>query len=497
MSTSSSLSAGPLRVDVECVLRFLGPLHVGSGERLSVLTDAPVLRDRQGRPYLPGSSLRGVLREHCEREHALLGLERAVLVRLFGPASHEIGEWDRQGRLKVMDTRLDLGDQDAEVRDHVRHDRKQGSAADGGKFDQEVSFATRGEVRLVYEGDGADDPELILLRAALRALERGRMAMGGKSAWGLGLCRAEGTTYRVVDRSSPAGLSGYLRTRLGDPDDACLESLPEAPWTLESSTGAVVHSLPPLSWLRLQIDWVFDGPMLVAGPCQGDRPDVAGESQLALEAVYQSDAAGNPLLPGSSLRGALQAHARRIAATLEQGEVAERLFGCIDSDGKKTGRRGLLRMGDGSLTEPCPPLLMRHVAIDRITQFAADGRLFDAAALQSPVFRNEIHLTWNPEDPLDGAAVALLLFALRDAGLGDLWVGSRTTRGYGSLQEIRLVQTEASLVERADDRLRRCEIEPFVSEGGVPDLAKHAGLGPAISETLEIWSGRLDHGRRT
>jgi len=48
-------------------LRAEGALHIGSGGggRVGIddaLTDATVARDSQGRPYVPGSSLRGVLR---------------------------------------------------------------------------------------------------------------------------------------------------------------------------------------------------------------------------------------------------------------------------------------------------------------------------------------------------------------------------------------------------------------------------------------------------
>jgi CRISPR/Cas system CMR subunit Cmr4 (Cas7 group RAMP superfamily) len=86
VSAASELSRGPHLVTIECNLTFDGPLHVGTGERLSVFTDAPLLRDGSDNPVLPGSSIRGVLRDWCEREAALLDVDRGALFRLFGRA---------------------------------------------------------------------------------------------------------------------------------------------------------------------------------------------------------------------------------------------------------------------------------------------------------------------------------------------------------------------------------------------------------------------------
>jgi CRISPR/Cas system CSM-associated protein Csm3 (group 7 of RAMP superfamily) len=43
-------------------------LHIGTGERVSPgASDLPVVKDGLGRPYIPGSSLKGVLRAYAER----------------------------------------------------------------------------------------------------------------------------------------------------------------------------------------------------------------------------------------------------------------------------------------------------------------------------------------------------------------------------------------------------------------------------------------------
>ncbi|HEX9945764.1 MAG TPA: RAMP superfamily CRISPR-associated protein, partial [Thermoanaerobaculia bacterium] len=53
-------------------LELVSPLRLSSG-RASDVTDAPLMRDRAGVPYIPGSSLRGVIRSELERILAGLG----------------------------------------------------------------------------------------------------------------------------------------------------------------------------------------------------------------------------------------------------------------------------------------------------------------------------------------------------------------------------------------------------------------------------------------
>jgi len=122
-TTGERISRGSFRVEIHCPLQVSGPLHVGSGQRLSTMSDAPILRLSDGTAYIPGSTPRGVIRDWCEREAPRLGVSRAALTRLFGPGLSERAQRastalrslargdgsnpdDRQGRLIVRDLKL-------------------------------------------------------------------------------------------------------------------------------------------------------------------------------------------------------------------------------------------------------------------------------------------------------------------------------------------------------------------------------------------------------
>lgn len=450
-------SRGKHCVEIEATLQFHGPLHVGTGQRLSPLTDAPVLRDHEGAAYLPGSSVRGVLRDHAEREARLLGVGDAAVDRLFGRAGPgKTG--DRQGCLRVEDVKLP-NVPGVEVRDHVKLDRRYGAAERGLKFDQELVHPDRASLRMVYEGEGPGDEELRLVDELVRCLRHDRLlALGGKSAWGQGIVSATRVTRRVTDRSVPDQLSSWLGARTPAPppggaqqvaehasqqpkrhdlppigDARPAEDYPEyAPANRENAGGS---RRPPWSWLRLAVRIQLDGPFLVAAADPGESD---------ADAAPFRDGRGRIVLPGSSLRGALHSEIDRICTTLGTPEIAHRLFGI--AKGEQSERRGLLRVGEGVLCADPVQLRMEHVAIDRLTQFAADKKLFNADALASPCFESELMVRWHHADKGDRAAVAALLFGLRDLAQGWIWLGSRTTRGYGRVHEVTFSKAVASTV---------------------------------------------------
>ena len=470
-NVSKALSRGPYRLEIRIPVTFDGPVHVGTGERLSIQTDAPVLRLPQGPPYLPGASIRGVLRDWCERERAALQVSGEAFNRLFGCTPDQRGSSDdRQGRLTVLDAYL----QDAaEIRDHVSIKSEWGATQRGAKFDQEIVHAAGTALILLYEGDSSDDEEIVLLRSAVEALCQGVLAFGGKTGWGLGWVKVDGSPeYKAFDRSDTSDLASFLRRDQ-------LQPLPAAPTGKPAPTPQTPSKGDPLRWsfLKLELTLQFEGPMLVAGP---DRELISEEVRAALQIpesvklrtpdhVYLKGAQQHPVLPGSSLCGTLRAHAFRIATTLNVEPIAKRLFGT-------TERAGLLRVGegkhDGPLRNGKPACVwMDHVAIDRVTGFAAEGKLFNCWALASPRFTTQILVRWQAGDQQSFACVALLLFLLRDAEQNLLWAGSRTTRGYGYLRSLPLnaaMLSEGSAEPRAFTNLTSSSVASIATQ--IPGL---------------------------
>lgn len=448
MSETVPLARGPYRVEITCPLAFDGPLHVGAGERLSAETDAPLRKGAAGRFYLPGSSVRGVIRDVCEREAALLGVGPEALLRLLGPPrGGRRDESDRQGRLEVLDVEFERVT--TQVVDRVRHERNTGTAAPGGKFDLEVAWVSGGALALVYHGDGTSDPELRLIDRAVELLQKGIVAFGAGAGGGLGMVTSDREEKReqVHDRGDPRQLAAFLQQRLGSEsvDGASVRKHPIA-----ETAGGIMNAPAPWCWLELVLDIGFDGPMLVAMSRPAERKRLEGEKEP--DATWFSDRAGTPWLPGTGLRGAIHAHADRLVNTVDRRDLATTLFGEVHGD--DTGQRGLALMGWGSVANsPSSSVVLNHVAIDRLTGFAATGRLFSCEALASPVFRHRLLLRWDAGDEQQAAAAFLMLLCLRELEQRLLGVGSRTTRGYGEIASVKLQRATARWVEHSNGGL--------------------------------------------
>ena len=196
-------------------------LHIGAGKSADLAgSDLPVMRDGSGRPLIPGSSLRGVLRagihsfsDSLRLDSVLSRAEEAppdlppefvegwtklkLVDRLFGAAADRSGAFSYGSRLQISDG-LCMDDVAVELRDGVGIDRERRTAAQGVKYDLEVVPAgTRFLGRIRFKNPA--DYELGLLAQALWMLDQGLLLLGGKSARGLGWIQVEVTSPRQLD----------------------------------------------------------------------------------------------------------------------------------------------------------------------------------------------------------------------------------------------------------------------------------------------------------
>ena len=394
-----------VRYEVEAICRT--PLRTGGTDG----DPETILESWDGTALLQGSSLAGALR----------GWLAAADV---GMAETLLGSPKQAGHLLVSDG---VFDRTAEryTRPRLRINGETGTADEGGKFDvAHIGTGSRFRFSLTWLGFKVCDEELAAVEQMLAALNSGEIRLGAQKSNGFGrvelkVCKC---TFDLTDPSDRAAW-------LGDTCQGTPLTLPE-----------VVNARRVTFLVSGQAD-----SLLVKAGAALQKEGCAYTPNLT--------EGGRPILPGSSIKGAVRARAEMIAGFLGLPlEVTENLFGRMSSEGDN-GKAGCVFFEDGRLSGE-KRLQISRIRINRFTGGIIRGGLFTEEPLSCGV---EMHIS-APDDP---AACGLLLYALRDLGLGlyNLGSGGAIGRGYLSVREIKAVTPDGTEARLIFDKQHRCTVE--------------------------------------
>lgn len=470
------------RIKIDGRLTAQGPLHVG-GKGGNEDVDLMIALDGENRPYIPGTSLAGALRGWLFDR-----TDSDTVGELFGMVEKKT-EKGWASYVIIEDGSVDLKgkslDQIVERRDGVGIDRNSGAAADGIKYDSAIlphssqiyfemtveigDKKTKDETDIEFEARKAKIKSHV--GAMLRALEAGEVRLGAAKSRGHGIVKLKINHLREQDLKNPDGILEALKAG-------------GKPITVDDLNPA---ALTPVPQLTINIDWRPDGPLMVKAERDG----------VAVDMLPLTSSIGGKLtfsLPGSSIKGALRSQAERIIRTvvpateskssfLEQVEVplVMDLFGqagkeekddpdlrltsgplpglsalfvedCYAKDNIRfkpdqweniaqagNSEQLLKALNDAGLAgnKPDSPQVQQafHVAVDRWTGGAADGFLYSVLEPHGVPWEEivlKVKLNRLASDKTL-AAIACLLFVLRDLANGRIPLGFGANRGMGAV----------------------------------------------------------------
>lgn len=396
-----------VRYEIDAACRT--PLRTGGSDG----DPEAILESRDGTALLQASSLAGALRGWLEASRY-----SSLTEALFG--SQKVS-----GHLIVSDG---VFDQTAEryTRPRLRINGKTGTADDGGKFDvAHIGSGSRFRFSLTWLGKGCDQDELTAVEQMLGALDAGEIRLGAQKSNGFGRVQLS-VRRRAFDLTDRQDRADWLAGR-------CSGASMVLPKTAECRRVAFL------------VSGKADSLLVKAGaplPKEGSgtyTPNLTEGSRA--------------VLPGSSVKGAVRARAEMIAGLLglEPGTTDE-FFG-RGAEGDDTGRPGQIFFEDARLTGEKKQQITR-IRINRFTGGVIRGGLFTEEPLSCGV---ELRIT-APDDP---RVCALLLYALRDLGLGlyNLGSGGSVGRGYLTVQEIRATAPDGKQSRLLFDGKNRCSAE--------------------------------------
>ncbi|ETX03370.1 RAMP superfamily CRISPR-associated protein [Candidatus Entotheonella palauensis] len=452
------------RIDGSLTTR--SPLHLGSGDfitRPALLAErrengqlrrepiqiAAVTTDCRQRAYIPGKTLKGVLRAWLDKR----GIAAGLVEQVFG--SPETAE-----ELDAFGGKAEFGDAFASVpqampwapyacaerltgvQAAVAIDRQTRTAYAQKLFHKE--FVPPGVIfDLTITGQDVEPEELQLLLYALDQFNQSGQCVVIGAETGNGFGRLHWETHRIsrldqdqikqIDEwltrdDEPVGYAGYPALS----DAACR--------TLADKAKAAFQADQPAS-LTLALSIAFNGPFLVNDPSRYQSKSDPAHSPLR-------DHLGRVILPASSIRGALRSQAERIVRTFHPAaacHATNRDTACQPIDEAKAretlcltcqlfgapGWRAPVSFSDFVLSEDRVEVVLHQefLAIDRFMGGGADQLKFNAQAAYQPVLTGHLSLDLKR---LDAWALGLLALVIRDLMEGDIALGFGAAKGYGA-----------------------------------------------------------------
>ena len=355
-----------------------------------------VLRHRDGQAFLQAASLAGALRGWLEKQ------DKNAANVLFGSQ-------EKSGQLIVSDMEIkekaakSAEDTTIQLRPRLRINGKMGSAADGGKFD--VAHMARGTVMqftLTWLGAESDTDGPAQIEQMLGALHTGEIRLGAQKSNGFGrvALTVRSQTYHMIDK---ADREAWLQDEF---DGQTLE-LPEV--CTESVCTFTVNGIADSILIKDAV------------------PQTKKDGTQFTGNIKEN---GTAVLPGSSVKGAVRARVQAIANLLHCSESVDQLFGRGAAQGDN-GIAGRARFTDVVLDKAEKQMISR-IRINKFTGGVIRRGLFTEEPLKSGV---TLSIT-APQDDICGCA--LLVYALRDLGLGlyNLGSGGAVGRGYIKVSRI-------------------------------------------------------------
>lgn len=441
------------RLQAHVVLEAETPLVIGSG-RKTMLTDAAILKDVNGLPYIPGTSIAGIL------SHAL---DEKTKGTFFGVKStSKENDNDSKGsdiifsegkiidlKGNVIDGISNLSDTDFSnrfkrlpKRNHVCLTDK-GVAKNAGKFDEEVIYKG---CRFAFDMEmvaksGDIDSARSFFDEVLSSLYSSTFRIGGGTRNGFGKMKVHEIKKRTLILSNECELDKYLNY-------SSILSSNYADW------DSFEKSSTDKGWITYELT-LTPNDFFSFGAGFGDK-DV-DDIQVREEYIEWKDQnegvfEEKHLIPATSLKGAI-AHRVAFYSNLKEVKYAMQipieefdnysggmntavglLFG-YQKD-KEDLRRGICIFNDLFVEkDKKKEKVFNHVSIDRFTGGAIDGALFSEKVIDGRdlELKTTIMVKDTGEEGLTDA-LECLERALKDIDLGTLTFGGGSGRGHGTFK---------------------------------------------------------------
>lgn len=390
---------GKIKITGELILKSPLLIGDGAGETSDNFKDIHVLKNQGGAPFIPGTSICGVLRENFR--------DSETLQKLFGDADNF------QSAIQIDDVELTNGK--IIYRDGVKIDGLTGTGVSGGKYDYEaVERGTSGNLYILINLRGCNAEENFkgAVSEMLDKLQSG-IRLGALTSKGFGVAIVENLDAQFYDFKKKADVMAWLTNKDAE------EKIQPAKNISANTENFVVDA-----------EFAFNSSFIVRN-YEVPEEKISAVSLKSLE---------NFVLPGTSLKGIFRHRAEYIFSRLNlfsklklDTKLLNNLMGSAEDE--KIKSRFIVAE---SYIENKNVAEVSHTRnkIDRFTGGTLQGTLFTTKPLyQKNIDAPTLHVHFEIIDAKDFEA-GLAIFLLRDLWLGNVAVGGEKGIGRGTLKGI-------------------------------------------------------------
>lgn len=433
------------------IIEAKSPLNIGSGNK-GIKSDSLVLRDINGLPFIPGTTIAGLLRHTLgQDEDKYMGSQQmgspliiteAQMIDSDGIVLDGIIPQEKFSSEFLVNFRQ------LPIRQHAKIGYR-GTTVKGGKFDEEIVLkGTRFCFEMEMLSDKDDDTKFKELIDTLNS-ETFRIGSGSRSGFGEIEVVDSKCQYKKINLEEPEQRKWYLKKS---------SSLSEE-W--QDAEIIELKKSSPKGWTSYTLQLKPIDFMLFGSGFGNDKADMTFVRESFVDwsktpaKVIRKHVV---LIPASSVKGALSHrlafHYNKLkgvfADTLKEGEKIEdhvgnnneavkAVFGSEgnkDMNGKmRNKQRGNVLMSDFLQQANASPKILNHVSIDRFTGGAIDGALFNEETLYAKGLSFELKLLVN-KSAFEGKDDVKTAFenTLKDLCSGMLPLGGGVNRGNGCFE---------------------------------------------------------------
>ena len=388
------------KIILKAKLELISPLQIGSGS--ADISDRDIIVNADGRPYIPASSFIGKL--------------NAVVDDYSFSKYLGIGQ-DHQSRLQLDDLEMDKNNFEISVRDGIRINNKTNLVEDGAKFDYQVlEPGVCFNLNMYFDVNCEDDFEnLKEWIPRIVTMLKCSFFVGARQSAGSGELVANEITVMKYDFANKRDAIEYLI----DQDKADCKELSPGLDAVDNSIFTIIG------------DFTIPSSLIVRS-----YPD----TPFGSDAVHLKSN-NRPVLPGSSVRGALRARGERILNTIWEDksftqQFIAAMFGYASVEKEKPYTiPSHLRVNEVFIDEVASELQNR-IQIDRFTGGTIKGALFDSMPLFQKSDQAQVKgLRIDIKKALDSQK-GLMLLIFKDLYYEDLAIGGEKNVGRGCLKGI-------------------------------------------------------------